>query len=71
MAWTRSERGKPVRRLLQYLRRALGGGATGNGSGDKYVSYRKAREDLMIMYFGSGGEGGVRAGLHVKHTGHT
>ena len=35
--------GKLCGRLLQYRRLALGGSATGSGSGDTSVSYRKAR----------------------------
>ena len=43
VTWTRSESGKLCGRLLQYRRLALGGSATGSGSGDTSVSYRKAR----------------------------
>lgn len=38
------------------------------GGRDKYVSYRKSRQNLVIMNFGCGEEGGGRVGLHMKCT---
>ena len=50
MTWTRSESRQSCGRLLQYRRLALGGSATGSGSGATSVSYRKA--GLVMMTFG-------------------